>query len=200
MFNPLHLFLIEDNWDMLACFLKLIKQFMICEKNCNALEKHNFQTACWMPTVSGQCLVFYVSFLPVLWQPFLAFLLRAGRGMEAVGMAWLLFGCVSLSVVSDSAAPWSVAHLAPLECVAMPFFRASSWPRDQTLVSCITYGFFTVWATRGKSVCTLTRQGRFYLMYCVWSINIGAIWLAPHTPPLSSSSGGRRPPSWDPLE
>ena len=126
MFNPLHLFLIEDNWDMLACFLKLIKQFMICEKNCNTLEKHNVPTACRTPTVSGQCLVFYVSFLPVLGQPFLAFLLRAGRGVEAVGMAWLLSGCVSLSVVSDSAALWSLAHQAPLEWVAMPLSRASS--------------------------------------------------------------------------
>ena len=49
MFNPLHLFLIEDNWDMLACFLKLIKQFMICEKNCNALEKHNVRQRAGRP-------------------------------------------------------------------------------------------------------------------------------------------------------
>ena len=64
---------------MLACFLKLIKQFMICEKNCNTLEKHNLRTACQMPTVSDQYLVF-VSLLPILWQQVLAFLLRAGRG------------------------------------------------------------------------------------------------------------------------
>ena len=35
-----------------------------------------------------------------------------------------------------------------LEWVAIPFFRGSSWPRDQTQVSCIAGGFFTTWATR----------------------------------------------------
>ena len=56
------------------------------------------------------------------------------------------------------ATPWTVAHWAPLsmgilqarilEWVAMPFFRGSSQPRDQTQVSCIAGGVFTVWATR----------------------------------------------------
>ena len=35
-----------------------------------------------------------------------------------------------------------------LECVAIPFTRGSSWPRDWTLVSCIAGRFFTIWATR----------------------------------------------------
>ena len=35
-----------------------------------------------------------------------------------------------------------------LEWVAIPFSRGSSWPRDQTWVSCIAGGFFTVWASR----------------------------------------------------
>ena len=53
---------------------------------------------------------------------------------------------------------WTVACQAPLsmefsrqkllEWVAMPFSRASSQPRDQTQVSHIAGGFFTVWATR----------------------------------------------------
>ena len=34
------------------------------------------------------------------------------------------------------------------ERVAIPFSRGSSWPRDQTQVSCIAGGFFTDWATR----------------------------------------------------
>ena len=37
-----------------------------------------------------------------------------------------------------------------LEWVAIPFSRGTSQPRDQTLVTCITGRFFTVWAT-GKS-------------------------------------------------
>ena len=35
-----------------------------------------------------------------------------------------------------------------LEWVAYPFFSGSSWPRNQTGVFCIVYGFFTSWATR----------------------------------------------------
>ena len=54
--------------------------------------------------------------------------------------------------------PWTVALQAPLsmrflkarilEWVAMPSFRGSSQPRDQTRVSCIAGRFFTVWAIR----------------------------------------------------
>ena len=35
-----------------------------------------------------------------------------------------------------------------LEYVADPFSSGSSWPRNQTQVSCIAGGFFTNWATR----------------------------------------------------
>ena len=35
-----------------------------------------------------------------------------------------------------------------LECVAIPFSRVSSWPRNWTHVSCISGRFFTIWATR----------------------------------------------------
>ena len=35
-----------------------------------------------------------------------------------------------------------------LELIACPFFRGSSWPRNQTGVSCITGRFFISWATR----------------------------------------------------
>ena len=33
-----------------------------------------------------------------------------------------------------------------LEWVAISFFRGSSWPRDQTQVSCIAGRFFIIWA------------------------------------------------------
>ena len=63
--------------------------------------------------------------------------------------------CVlSCSVVSDSAIPWTVARQAPLsmgilqakiqEWVAMPSSKGSSQPRDQTQVSHIARGFFTI--------------------------------------------------------
>ena len=35
-----------------------------------------------------------------------------------------------------------------LEWVAMPFFRGSSWPSDQTWVSCIASRFSAIWVTR----------------------------------------------------
>ena len=35
-----------------------------------------------------------------------------------------------------------------LECIAYPFFRGHSQPRNWTGVSCIAGGFFTSWATR----------------------------------------------------
>ena len=39
-----------------------------------------------------------------------------------------------------------------LECIAYPFLRGSSWPRNWTRVSCITGGFFTSWATREAQI------------------------------------------------
>ena len=54
--------------------------------------------------------------------------------------------------------PWTVAHQAPLsmgilqarilEWIAMPSSMRSSQPRDQTQVSCIAGGFFTIRVTR----------------------------------------------------
>ena len=35
-----------------------------------------------------------------------------------------------------------------LEWIAISYSRGSSWPRDQTWVSCIAGRFFTIWATR----------------------------------------------------
>ena len=65
---------------------------------------------------------------------------------------------LSRSVVSDSATPGTVAHQAPLsvgilqarilEWVEMPVSRGSSQSRDQTQVSHIAGGFFTIWATK----------------------------------------------------
>ena len=40
------------------------------------------------------------------------------------------------------------ARMLEWECVAISFSRGSSWPRDQTRVSCIAGTFFTMWATR----------------------------------------------------
>ena len=41
-----------------------------------------------------------------------------------------------------------VSQASILECVAISFSTASSWPRDRIPVSCIAGRFFTSWATR----------------------------------------------------
>jgi len=63
----------------------------------------------------------------------------------------VLLSCVFFPI------PWSIACQAAMYMgfpgkntgmVAIPHFRGSSWPRDQTHVSCITGRFFTAWAVR----------------------------------------------------
>ena len=60
--------------------------------------------------------------------------------------------CPTLCDPVDCSPPVSSVHeilqARILEWVATSFFRASSWPKDQTQVSCIASGFFTIWATR----------------------------------------------------
>ena len=41
-----------------------------------------------------------------------------------------------------------ILNARTLDWVAIPFFRRSSWPSDQTWVSCIASRFNTIWATR----------------------------------------------------
>ena len=66
--------------------------------------------------------------------------------------------CWSHSHIWLFAIPWTVAHQAtlPLEFprqeywsgLPFPFSKGSSWPRDQTWVSCIARGSFTIWSTK----------------------------------------------------
>ena len=71
-------------------------------------------------------------------------------GDNSLGTGWC-HSCLTF------ATPWPVACEAPLhgipqagilEWAAILFSRASSQPRDQTRLSNIDSGFFTVWATR----------------------------------------------------
>ena len=60
----------------------------------------------------------------------------------------------SCLVVSDSLqphglySPWNSPQARILECVAVPFSRGSSQPKDQASVLCIAGRFFTSRATR----------------------------------------------------
>ena len=77
------------------------------------------------------------------------------------------YSSVSRSIMSDSLRPHSLSPTSSsvhgilqariLEWTAIPFFRGSSQPRDQTWVSCIAGRFFTVWAT-GKILRTHITQ------------------------------------------
>ena len=53
--------------------------------------------------------------------------------------------------------------------IAIPFSRRSSWPKDQTWVSCISGRFFTVWATRKAHIYLLERpKSRSDNTKCWW--------------------------------
>ena len=54
-----------------------------------------------------------------------------------------------------------------LEWVAIPFSRGSSWLKDQTQVSYIAGGFFTIWAMMGVPSCNWGTYNRS--MKEVWS-------------------------------
>ena len=96
--------------------------------------------------------------------------------------SWILCCAVlSWSVMSDSLWSHGLSYQAPLPMgilqarilgwVAMPSSRGSSQPRDQTQVSCIAGGSFTVWTTRVAQVKyrwgqTLNYRKKLYLEEC----------------------------------
>ena len=68
-----------------------------------------------------------------------------------------------------------------LEWVVIPFFKGSSLLRDQTWVSCIERGFFTIWATRETHVFTSS-----YPKLC---LPVSVRRLLPHFSPQSPEEG-----------
>ena len=56
--------------------------------------------------------------------------------------------CDSMDCSLPGASICGVSQARILECIAIPFSRESSRPRDQTQVSCIAGGRFNLWATR----------------------------------------------------
>ena len=59
--------------------------------------------------------------------------------------------CIPMDCNLSGSSVYGILQARTLEWTAIPFFRGSSWPRDQTLVSRIADRFFTIWAT-GKSL------------------------------------------------
>ena len=56
--------------------------------------------------------------------------------------------CDPMNCSLPNSSVYGILQARALEWVAIPFSGGSSQPRDQTGVSCITGGFFTIWATR----------------------------------------------------
>ena len=73
-------------------------------------------------------------------------------GFQRPALVHCAQSCPTLCDPTDCSLPGSSVHgvfLARIrEWVAMPSSKGSSWPRDQTQVSCIAGRFFTIWATR----------------------------------------------------
>ena len=63
-----------------------------------------------------------------------------------------------------------------LECVAYPFSRESSQPRNRTGVSCIAGEFFTSWATRGAQFLLYSRVNQLYV-YMYLFLDFLPIWV-----------------------
>ena len=91
-------------------------------------------------------------------------------------MRLVIQSCLSFCDPMDYSPPDSSVHgilqARILELVAIPFSRGSSWPRDQTWVSCTAGGFFTIWATKEALWTTLKETNEafslkllFYFMY-----------------------------------
>ena len=75
----------------------------------------------------------------------------------------------------DSSSPGSSVHVISqariLELVAISFFRGSSWPRDQTHISCIAGG-------------PLGHQGNAYIPYAYRYVDIRKLNFCLHTDPV----------------
>jgi len=91
--------------------------------------------------------------------------------------------CLTLCNSMDSSPPGSSGHgilqARILEWVSISFSRRSSWPRDRTLISCISWigsKFFTIWATRETHVCMYVISTYLcvyaYIYVCIYKYNI----------------------------
>ena len=76
-------------------------------------------------------------------------------GSHRVGHDWS--DLAAAAAAAAATANWQVIGIWKwlYQCVAIPFSRVSSWPRDRTQLSCVAGRFFTLWATREA----LTSQG-----------------------------------------
>ena len=74
--------------------------------------------------------------------------------MEVLFALSCLTLCDSMDCSPPGASVHGVSQARTLEWVAIPFSSGSSQARDQTHVSCIAGGFFTIWDTRETPAAT----------------------------------------------
>ena len=85
--------------------------------------------------------------------------------------------CPTLCDPMDCSLPSSSVHGILqdriLEWISIPFSRGSSQPRDQSRVSCITCGLFTIWATREAPFLSKnTSNSSGFLKHMWWLIHV----------------------------
>ena len=95
----------------------------------------------------------------------------------------------------DCSSPASSVHgilqARILEWVAIPFSKGSFRPRDQTWVSCIAGGFFTIWASREALLIQFPQQHSEEGFILVWSLSCVQLFCDPKDcSPLSTSVCG----------
>ena len=87
---------------------------------------------------------------------------------------------LSLSVVSDSAAPWTVAHQGPRSMefsrhehwsgLPVSFSWGSSWPRDQARVSDVSW--FGRWILHHRAMWEAQKKADLWSMIYLWAIKV----------------------------
>ena len=97
--------------------------------------------------------------------------------------------CLTLRDPVDFSPPGSSVHeilqAGILEWVAISFSRGSSWPRDQTHLSCIACRSFTVWATR-EALQTVRYTKQFTPEWTAWPYLKDCIFTSIQAPSLVS--------------
>jgi len=142
-----------------------MKSWQYFKNSQNVTQRHKVGKRCWKNGTSS--------------------LLKAGLPQtchfwKSAVLCWGAQSCPVLCDPVDCSPPGSSVHgilqASILEWIAMPSSRGPSWPRDQTQVSCIAGGFFTILATREalppqkKKVQSLQREVKWGLPAPVCSL------------------------------
>ena len=117
--------------------------------NCNGPTYHEFGNSHW--TIFGNHFMSLLIFLGGNWKQ-IKNVLKYWSVLRWKSESEVAQSCLSLCDPMDYNLPGFSVHgifqARVLEWVAISFSRGSSWPKDQTQVSCIASRCFTLWATK----------------------------------------------------